>query len=482
MQVNILDKFISYFNPKAGLQRVQRRAAIDVVTRSYEGARKDRRTAGWRVAGEHEEVAKLSEIKTLKSRSIDLYRNNPYSFRAHNSIANNITGTGILPAIKQERLKKVWNDWATDTKADFDENLDFYGLQNLCAKTLSVHGEVLILRVKTNDKSGVPLELKVISTRYLDTSRDTDKTPSGGYIIGGVEFSEIGKRKGYWIYPKDPHIDYQESTFWKDEDVIHLFRVEEPGQIHGVPLGSSSMMSLRNFDDYADAQLMRQKIAACFSVFVTEPEGILPTGTDEDEIREKVEPGLIEHLSPGKSVTFASPPPAEGYGEYSRNVLTGVAAGYGAGYETVTGDLSNVNYSSGRMGWIEYQRNIETYQWFILIPKLCRKVWIWFIDAAIIAGKISKNAPVTVDWTAPGRKMIDPVKEINGLLAQVRAGFMSWQEAVRTLGYTPEEVIAEMKISADLFDKEGLRPKCDPRYDTSQSDNNADTNTDRGQN
>jgi len=37
----------------------------------------------------------------------------------------------------------------------------------------------------------------------------------------------------------------------------------------------------------------------------------------------------------------------------------------------MTGDLSNVNFSSGRMGDLEQGRNREAVQWFIVIPKLC---------------------------------------------------------------------------------------------------------------
>lgn len=467
--MNFIDKAISFLDPGAGFKRAQKRLALQTLERGYEGARKDRRTKGWNV-NEFEEAAKLAEIKTLKNRSRDLYRNNPFSYRAHNSIANNTTGTGIVPAIQNDNLKKIWKNWASDISCDFDGNFNFYGLQNLAMRTLSMHGEVLILRIKTKAKDRIPLELKVISTKFLDTSKDTTKTNTGGYISGGVEFGSNGKRKGYWIYDKAPELEYSNSVFWSDEDVIHLFFQDEPGQIHGVPFGTPSMMSLRDFDDYSDAQLMRQKIAACFSIFITktDAEMIGGLGGEEYDNVDHVEPGLIQTLEPGKSVTFASPPPAEGYGEYSRNVLTGVSAGYGMSYEAMTGDLSNVNYSSGRMGWLEYQRMIETWQNFILIPKLCGKVWAWFVDAGTLAGLLLSDTPKIIEWTAPGRMMIDPAKEVRGLLDQVRAGFMSWQEAVRLLGYSPEEVLAEMEISKKLFDEKELQPNCDPRFDASK--------------
>ncbi|MCO5285198.1 MAG: phage portal protein [Chitinophagaceae bacterium] len=489
MQLTFLDKTIAFFSPASGLRRLQNKNAIEIIAkgnkRGYEAARRDRRTAGWQIIGEDAELATLDEISLIRKRSRDLYRNNPYAYKSHNSIADNTTGTGILPAIKDDKLKEVWRLWANSINADYDRNLNFYGIQNLCMKTMSIQGNVLILRIKSADKK-IPLELKIITAQLLDESKDTNQTKSGGFIKGGIEFNKSGKRKGYWIFDREPKVfGSTKSVFWSDEDVIHLFQVEEPGQVLGVPFGASSIMSLRDYDDYADAQLMRQKIAACFSVFITKTDGEMTANSDEPEERlEKIAPGIIEHLEPGKQVMFASPPPAEGYGEYSRNVLGSVAAGFGVSYESMTGDLSNVNFSSGRMGWLEYQRRIENYQRFIIIPKLCNGVWRWFVEAGMLSGLISKQAPLSIEWTAPGRQMIDPVKEVKGMTDQVRAGLMSWQEAVRKLGYSPEEVLEELKTSAKLFDDAGIKPTVDPRYDkeqVSQQIDNADTDTDRRQ-
>ncbi|MFT4061087.1 MAG: phage portal protein [Edaphocola sp.] len=461
--MNAIDKIIGYFAPKAGLVRAQHRAAMAIMERGYDAARRTAKNKGWRIIDNT--GAELEEREELRRKSRNMYQNNPYAKRAHQTLKNNTVGTGILPAIADDRTKKIWKEWAESTLADFDEKLDFYGLQSLVTETMTVHGDVLVLRVRNVDKKRAPLELKILTSRFLDRSRDTPKGASGGWVIGGIQFAANGKREGYWIYDQDPSNSYAKGVFWKKEDVIHLYEVLEPGQAMGIPLGVSSILSLRDYDDYAAAQLMRQKIAACFSVFITENDTVAaPSGVQENHL-ERVEPGIIEHLPPGKSVTFASPPPAEGYAEYSRNVLTGIASGFGTTYEAMTGDLSNVNFSSGRMGWLEFNRTIESLQWFVLIPRFCKVVYAWFVEAAVMAQLLPPGTPTVCEWTAPRRQMIDPVKETNGLLAQVRAGFVSWPEAVRQLGYTPEEIIEEMKAAAKMFDDAGLKPESDPRFD-----------------
>jgi lambda family phage portal protein len=233
------------------------------------------------------------------------------------------------------------------------------------------------------------------------------------------------------------------------------------------------MLRLRDFDDYEDAQLMRQKVAACFSVFITDPTG--EAGNDQKPRIDRLEPGLIEDLAPGKQVTFANPPAADGYNDYSRNVLRAIAAGYGTTYEAMTGDLSNVNFSSGRMGWLEFQRLIGEWQQFMLLPMLCDRAWSAFIEGGVISGLLPMAArSVTAAWTFPAREMIDPVKEIKGKSEEVRNGFMSWQEAVREFGRDPETVLQQMKEDAENFTRLGLFPTSDPRFDVNRTNDPVD--------
>ena len=103
---------------------------------------------------------------------------------------------------------------------------------------------------------------------------------------------------------------------------------------------------------------------------------------------ETFEPGMIEYLEPGRDVKFASPSASGGYAEYMRMQLHAIAAGVGLTYELLTGDLSQVNYSSIRAGLIEFRRRMEALQWQLLVPGLCQPVWRRFVLAAQAAGKL----------------------------------------------------------------------------------------------
>jgi lambda family phage portal protein len=232
--------------------------------------------------------------------------------------------------------------------------------------------------------------------------------------------------------------------------------VERAGQQRGVPLIVAGMVKMKDFDEYEDAQLLKQKIAACFAVFVVDnADSVLKSDSkNEIEMRERVEPGIIEELPNGKDVRFANPPSTDGYAEYTKQVKQGIAAGVGISYEAMTGDSSNVNFSSGRMGWIEMQREIEDWQWNTFIPQFCDKVWNWFNEGMSMKGIIRE--PVPTEWTTPRRMMIDPVKETNAKISQIEAGLVSMTEVLAEDGYEFEEVMAKISEEQALIKSLGI--------------------------
>ena len=475
--MNFLDRMISYVNPQAGAKRMRARLIEDTLSRSYDAATFGRRGTGFRGTSSSVNAEIASSGSVLRNRSRDMARNNPYSKRAMKAIASNVVGTGVMPSIMspsepaKKKAKKLWKDWAESKKCDFAGKLNFYGMQRLVMRSVAESGEVFIRQRRTDSMAGIPLQLQVLEADFLDTSKDGIRTSNGGFIMQGVEFGADGKIKGYWMFEEHPgeHLAFKSivSSFVPAEQVIHVFYLERHCQVRGIPFGVSSMLRLKDFGDYEDAKLMQQKIAACFAAFVTDSNDPHPgIGVDEGIPLERVEPGMIEYLPPGKEVTFGNPPTTEGHDEYAKRMLQGVAAGYDVTYEILTQDLSNVNFSSARMGWIEFGKLVKEWQNELIVSQMCHDVWSWFMIAAQITGILPKD--ITVTWTVPGREMIDPVKEMKGASEKVRNGFDSWQNMTRTMGRDPEEVLNEMNEDQATFSKNGFMLATDPRFDPSR--------------
>ena len=145
--------------------------------------------------------------------------------------------------------------------------------------------------------------------------------------------------------------------------------------------------------------------------------------------------------------------------------LHAVAAGVGLTYELLTGDLSQVNYSSIRAGLIEFRRRMEALQWQLLVPGLCQPVWQRFVLAAQAAGRLPEGE-ITADWTAPRFEAVDPLKDIQADVLAVRAGVMTLKEAIARQGYEPAQVLAEIAATNAELDALGLVLDTDPRRST----------------
>lgn len=473
--MNLIDTIVGWFNPVAQLKRIQARAAVGMAQRQYDAAAKGRRTEHVRAGSTSANTELAAQLTTLRNRSRDLVRNNDYAEAAVNELTINMVGTGIRPSFsgvrtpaQAKRLKQLFNDWADSIDCDFDNNTNFYGLQELAARCLVESGECIVVkRINPKPKPGrIALQLQLLEPDHLDTLKDGMPTQGGGIIRQGIEFDAQGRKIAYWLFQQHPG-DYTlfrrpDSVRYEADAVLHIIRPKRIGQIRSAPFGTSAFNKLRDLEEYTDATRIAKKVAACFSVFVTdasEPVGGIKN--DDGYELERIEPGMIEYLQPGQEVQFAAPPTSEGYNEYMTTNLQGVAAGYGVTYEALSKDYSRVNFSSGRMGHISFGLYIEILQKNCLVPKFCSSVMDWFLALAEIQGLFS-GAP-KVAWTLPGRPMISPDVETKANKDQVRMGVKAWQDAVRESGQDPDELIQKIQEDTKLFDKFGLVLDIDPR-------------------
>jgi lambda family phage portal protein len=462
----------------------QRIARGSGVRAEYDGATFGRRSAGWRRT-QRDANGELSPAVAAALRGIarDLVRNNPFAARGVASIANNMVGTGItFQVYRNGKIDPTLNALARrhlDTKlCDAGGRHDLYGLQLQAARTIVESGAVVVRRRwrRAADKLPLPFQLQVLEPDYIDPSKhgllSTKPGVNGGFIVNGVQFNPIGKREGYWLYSGHPGAGRASSlgsTFVPANDVAHVFRADRPEMEHGATWFAPIVLRMKDFADFEDAQLQRQKIASAFAGFIYDDGsagGTSPLiGTDPEEIDREpldfVEAGTLSTLGKGQRVEFSDPPGVDGYGEYTKVSLRAISAGLGVPYEVLTGDLSNVNFSSGRMGWLEFQRSLATWQWDMFIPQFCGSVAEWLIDGFEMNGEDTSG--VTVRWTPPGREMINPSEEVKAARDAIRAGGKTISQWARERGEDPDTFLAEAVADFKKLDELGLIFDCDPR-------------------
>ena len=440
--------------------------------RGYDGAARSRRTSNWRTSSTGPNLEIAGALVTLRDRHRDLARNNPWARRAIQSIVTNWVGAGLRAQWSSARRQARWSAWWESTACDADGRLDGYGLQALITRAVVESGEVLVRRRPRRAEAGpIPLHIQILECDFLDSSRRAEL--ADGYIDQGIQFDALGRRVGYWLFNSHPGESYRAgrtSSFHAASDILHIFRGDRPGQVRGVPWGTGSINRLRMLDDYQDAQLERQRLAACYMGFRRIPDPSLIDGQDSRDdyvLLDKLEPGAVEDLPPGWDIEFASPPQPEDDESFTKGILRAVASDYGIPYDTLTGDLSEVNFSSARMGFQEFSRNIESWRWQLLAPQFLVPLVDWYLDAEAIGG--FNGRPEQPLWTAPSRQVVDPAREIPALRDAVRAGFMSLPQAIRAQGFDPlvlatehAAYLAELDKLGIAFDSDGRHPPTGP--------------------
>lgn len=476
----LLDRAIGWVAPQAGLARQVARVRMALARRGYDAAGSSRQTWGWFASGLSANAETYGALWSLRNRSRDLVRNNPHAAKAVETLVNNMVGTGIVARAKtgDETLDKRVNDlWSLHVdELDADGRHDFYGLQRLAVRGWIESGEVLLRRRRRRPSDGfaVPVQRQLLEGDFLVHIKNQE-LDNGGRIIEGVEFGPLGDRRAYWMWTRHPGDVFPGSAASVEQvrvpasEIEHLYEVRRPGQVRGEPWLSPVMLKLRELDDYEQAEIVRKRTEACLAAIVTGGEEIADRGIGSqvrDAAGNKVDelsPGLIAYLPDGAAVSFTQPGSAGGYADYKRSQLRSIAAGARMTYELLAADLSQVNFSSGRLGILEFRRMVRALQKTIVIPTVCNPVWRDFIDMAIVAGALPAHTPYGVQWSANRFESIDPVNDYKASLGRVRAGLTSLYAEIALDGNDPEEVLDEIQAANAAIDRRGLVLDSDPR-------------------
>jgi lambda family phage portal protein len=460
----------------------------------YDGTGFGRRTLAWQVGNPGAVAALLTTQNELRAKSRDLVRRNTWAHAALESYVANAVGTGIKPqsmvkdADLRETIQTLWSDW-TET-ADAAGLTDFYGLQALACRAMLEGGEALVRLRYRRPEDGLPvaLQLQVLEPEHLPVTLN-NQADNGNMIRAGIEFDGLGRRVAYHLYRSHPEdgalapmsgAGGLQTVRVKADEIIHLFRPLRPGQIRGEPWLARALVKLNELDQYDDAELVRKKTAAMFAGFITrlgpedhlmgegaaDPSGVALAG---------LEPGTLQILEPGEDVRFSQPADVGGsYSEFLRMQFRAVAAAMGVTYEQLTGDLTQVNYSSIRAGLLEFRRRVEALQHGVIVHQLCRPIWRAWMEQAVLEGTLAlpgfarggaakRRGYLACKWIPQGWQWVDPEKEFKALQLAIRSGLMSRSEAISSFGYDAEDVDREIATDNARADSLGLVFDSDPR-------------------
>ena len=304
-----------------------------------------------------------ADAATINARAAHFALNTPMGRRIVESLVGNLVGDGIKSrsqhpdktiAATLNANFALWID-----RADAEGRGDFFALQQAAINDLVVFGEAFSIILPALE-DGAP-QLRRCHPEQL--ARDVTRlTGDGGAIVQGVEFDRMGRIIAYHVRrhaPGDPLSGMALMPIrLPASDVLHTFRPIYPGQVRGLSWLAPVLLTANDHDRLVDAMLQRAKVAALHAGFVRDAQstGAYSGEQSGGELTASLEPGALITLPPGKDIEFPDVPNQDGAMELVKDAMRRIAAGVGLTYEMLTGDYSQVNYSSARAGMLEFRR------------------------------------------------------------------------------------------------------------------------------
>lgn len=433
----------------------------------------------------------VMSAEVLRNRSRQLLRDNSWARSACETFVANVVGTGFTPhplfgSLDEGDAAKASAGWVRDAKnkfrrwaghADADGGT-FDEICRLAVRGMFEAGDTFVVRIADGDApAGVPLQLRVWEAEMLPLWKN-ENLPGGAFVRAGIEFDARGTRVAYHFYKSHPG-EFSLSVVTDTElrrvpasEVLHFFRPIRPGQVRGEPWLAPVVLRLHDLGGYSDAELVRKKAAANFVFKIEAPD---PDNVSEalGEVHDAAAKNGEVDTSPGSVVvtgvgeTFNLVAPADvgpNFAAFVDKVLHEIAAGVGLTYEMLTGDLSQVNYSSIRAGTLEFRRRCEPVQYGIVCARLA-DVWAWWLDAAVAAQAIvaPRYGPwredyLDIAWVPPGWDWVDPEKEVKAALLEIDGRLTSRTRVIARQGEDVNEIRREIANEVNADADAGLTP------------------------
>lgn len=462
-------------------------------TAAHEGATTGRRLGLWGTSGAGPNTVVGGSIRTLRARSRELIRNNPWARSGLGTLVANMIGTGITPSWSipedpelAKTIRRTWDRWCNES--DAAGQLDFYGMTSLAAREVVEAGEVLARfrpRRASDRMATVPLQVQGLESDFLDELRDAAR-PGGGYVQLGIEFNAFGRRTAYWLRRSHPG-DFTpmsaaggfDSVPVPADEVLHIGIPERFGQIRYLPWLSSLILRLYELDQMDDATLVRQKISSLIAGFMYDDGGGATPGiargtnaSGQEEI--SLEPGTMQRVPPGiNRIEWSEPPgPGTDFAPFVKYQLRAAAAGLMLTYEQLSGDYSDSNFSSHRTALVEFRRKVETIQWQIWVFQWCRPIVARWMDHGVATGTLpipagdyaANRAKYTdIRWRPPRWPYLEPVKDVAARIMEMRAGLKPRSVIIAEDGEDAVEFEDTMAEDNQRADDRGLVLDSDPR-------------------
>lgn len=444
----------------------------------------------------------IPELQTLRERSRDLNRNDPFASALTRSVTDLVIGLGFRPQcrINATRLgitpeqAKEWQDAAEFAWSRWEETCDIAGRMHFCEmqallfRSMWEGGDVFVNlpflpeRVREVESRPYGLAVEIVEADRIDSPFDSNSGAAD--IRAGVEVGSRGQHLAYWV-AKTP----QGSRYFRNGNefkrvrrlneagrvqMLQLMLADRAPQTRGVPIYAPVLAMFDDLGGFWESEYYAARIQACLSAWITTPD----SATTANRLRQKnergasnswdLEPLAVNVLEPGMEPKFATPNrPGGTFEPFVLASLRAIGAAVGFPLEVFAKDYSRTTFHSGRAALLDTWRTVQRYQQSFS-NQLLKPLWRLVIEEAWLRGDLP-NVPMMDaphEWTrvrfipANGRMMIEPDKELKATEHALKLGLTTLADEASVHGRDWEEVLEQQVREAvrrrEILDQYGL--------------------------
>lgn len=458
---NWLDNVIGFVSPKTGYEREAWRNNLQAL-RNYDAGDFERLNSGWRAFNDSAEFTDRGSRDTVRARARDLERNSDIANSVIGAYKRNVIGAGYNLQARtgdhdlNEQIEKLWKKWGRKRNCDVTATQSLKQMLRMIEERKKVDGGILINKVFT-DGGVIPFKLQCLEVDELDVSR-ADPKHKGNKVVGGIELNQYNRAVGYWIkqYSLDG-IGLSESVYVEEKNMIYIFTKKRPSQVREISDLAPTVTRIRDANEFMTAVSVKERIAACLSVFIkqnTPAGGVGRTGASSapkyNYNGKTLTPGMIKYLNPGDDVQTVNPSgqsaDATSFIKLQQRLI---GAGQGISYESTSRDMSESNYSSARQGIIEDDLTfIEDKE---LIIETIDEIYETFLISAVLSGALNikdfwsnKEKYMNHEWIQEPKRWIDPAKESTANKTALQTGQKTFKQIAAETGRDWRDQIDDM--------------------------------------
>lgn len=476
-----------YIEPMGKIIEERRKAILAKIeaVRHYQAARQTRQNRGWTTFPQGANYILRCDLPALRARARDMAKNSPHFRKFLQMAKSNIVGhkgiqlqcdamfgSGRPYTAINSRVEEAFWQWGKRGTCTDSGRLSWIEVQNLAVEMLIRDGEFLVEHIDADNAFGY--SLRFWNVDWLDETHN-ELLPGGRRIVMGIEMDNRDRPVAYWLTepPSENFYGYdQQNRRYRRrvdaKNITHRFLVtEDECQLRGITWFHAALLQGKDVHEYATGVVQSARVAAHTFGFLkqTAAEEVDFTGDDGQcdlpPLQIDKQPLSINLLDPGLEFQqFKPEQPTQNHAEFMNSMLHVLAAGLGVTGFSLAGDMSEVNFSSARVGLGEEREVWKSLQMFVA-DTLCRDVYQRWLLSAWLKGAVEFSADfldqlLEPTWRPRGWSYIEPQKDITAAIDAIGNNLLTYREHFAERGIDLEEWLQGKQKEMDLFKQYGI--------------------------